>query len=60
MTAKEKFEARREVRRLKLFNKWINSDNVVKINGKYYEQTTQWRQAFTMEELYKFFKREYY
>lgn len=42
------------------FVEWIEDGNaMLKKNGKWIEQTTQWRKEFTFDELKKFFKREY-
>lgn len=42
------------------FDVWIEDGNAMKRkNGKWIEQTTQWRKEFTYDELQKFFKREY-
>ena len=37
------------------FELWLTSDNVIKVEGGYIEQTTQWRQVFTRPELYVFY-----
>ena len=45
---------------MKEFNEWFNDGNAVKIGfDKYVEQTTQYKVEFTLEELIKFFKKEY-
>jgi len=42
------------------FRRWVKSDNVVKIEEDLYlEQTTQYNKKFTLEELYKFYQKEY-
>lgn len=42
------------------FNKWLNSDNVVKTGvNEYLEQTTGYNKTFTLEELKAFYLREY-
>ena len=42
------------------FKAWIDDGNAMKRkNGKWIEQTTQWRKEFTYDELQKFFKREF-
>lgn len=41
------------------FNKWMNSDNVVKKGRRYYTQDSQYRKGFTKTELRKYFKHEF-
>lgn len=42
------------------FNEWLNSDNVVKLsNGLYVEQVTQYKKAFTLYELKRYFYKEF-
>jgi hypothetical protein len=43
-----------------LFDEWIEDGNVCKIDeDKYIEQTTQWRIEFTLDELRKFYIKEF-
>lgn len=42
------------------FQWWVESDNVVKIGDNYITQCTQYGKLFTLDELRKYFKREYY
>jgi|TARA_R110000868_G_scaffold74337_8_gene214969 hypothetical protein len=45
---------------LKGFKKWQEDGNVVKVGAdEYVEQSTQWKKRFTLNELKKFFIREF-
>lgn len=45
---------------LRRFNSWIKKGNAVQIKPNVYlEQTTQYKQEFTLPELQRFFKREF-
>ena len=44
----------------KRFNDWLNDGNVIIIDGCYSTQDAQYRNRFkTLEELYKYFKKEF-
>ena len=45
--------------RLMDFDWWLNSDNVVKVEGGYITQCTQWKGVFTFDEVKKYYKKEY-
>ena len=41
------------------FEWWVNSDNVIKQNGKYYTQCSQYVKGFTLDELKVYWNNEY-
>jgi len=45
---------------LRDFKAWIKDGNATEVEPNVWlEQTTQWRKRFTLNELQKFFKKEY-
>lgn len=42
------------------FKKWKNSDNVIKIQGVYYTQCSQYSKGMNIEELKTYFLNEYF
>jgi len=44
----------------KPFMDWVNSDNVIQVEGGYREQSSQYAPLFkNLDELYTFFKKEF-
>jgi hypothetical protein len=41
------------------FKDWLNSDNVVKFHNGYRTQCTLYRKLFSLQELEKYYDREY-
>ena len=44
----------------KLFNDWMQSDNVIKLGNKYTFQCIQYKKQFTYKQSYKYWLKEYY
>ena len=44
----------------KLFKKWMQSDNVIKLGNKYTFQCIQYKKQFTYKQSYKYWLKEYY
>ena len=44
----------------KLFKKWMQSDNVIKLGNKYTFQCIQYKKQFTFAAAYKYWLKEYY